>query len=88
VFATAAVILEIPILLTFLQTGLVPRLPTAILGTGLMLLAFLSLTCGLVLDTVTRGRIELKRLQYLAMPLRTLSPPLAEPRMADMRLLG
>lgn len=88
VFATAAVIVEIPILLTFLQTGLVPRLPTAILGTGMMLLAFLSLTCGLVLDTVTRGRIELKRLQYLAMPTRTLSPPLAEPRMADMRRLG
>ena len=40
------------------QTGLVPRLPTAVLATGLMLLAFLSLTCGLILDTVTRGRWE------------------------------
>jgi hypothetical protein len=49
----------------FLVTGLVPRLPTAVLATGLMLLAFLALTCGLVLDTVTVGRRELKRLHYL-----------------------
>jgi hypothetical protein len=46
----------------------VPRLPTAILATGLMLLAFLSLTCGLILDTVTRGRWEQKRMAYLAIP--------------------
>lgn len=85
--ATFALVLEIPILLTFMRTGLVPRLPTAILGTGMMLLAFLSLTCGLILDTVTRGRIELKRLQYLGIPLRRI-PPLAEPRVSDMRLRG
>jgi hypothetical protein len=60
-----------------------------VLGTGIMLLAFLSLTCGLILDTVTRGRIELKRLQYLAIPLRTFQqPPLVESRMSDRRLLG
>ena len=52
----------------YLQTGLVPRLPTAVLATGLMLLAFLSLTCGLILDTVTRGRWEQKRMAYLAIP--------------------
>ena len=68
--ALAAVAIEVPVITTYLHTGLVPRLPTAVLGTGMMLLAFLSLVCGLVLDTVTRGRIELKRLHYLAVPLR------------------
>lgn len=55
-----------PLVLTWLETGLVPRLPTALLATGLMLLAFLSLACGLVLDTVSHGRREMKRLAYLA----------------------
>ena len=45
-----------------------PRLPTAVLATGVMLLAFLSLGCGFVLDTVTRGRTEMKRLHYLSLP--------------------
>lgn len=58
--------LAIPIFVTYLQDGLVPRLPTAILSTGLMLLAFLAVVCGLILDTVTRGRRELKLLAYLA----------------------
>jgi hypothetical protein len=58
--------LAMPILFTYAQTGLVPRFPTAILATGIMLLACLSLTCGLILDTVTHGRRELKRLRYLA----------------------
>jgi len=58
--------LAIPVVLTFMREGVVPRLPTAILATGLMLLAFLSVACGLVLDTVTRGRRELKLLSYLA----------------------
>jgi len=57
-----------PLMLTYLETGLVPRLPTAVLACGTMLLAFLSLTCGLILDTVTRGRQEMKRIQYLAIP--------------------
>jgi glycosyltransferase involved in cell wall biosynthesis len=60
--------LGIPLVLTFLETGLVPRLPTAVLATGLILLSFLSLVCGLVLDSVTRGRKEMKRLAYLAIP--------------------
>jgi len=55
-----------PVVTTYLETGLVPRLPTAVLATGLMILAFLALVAGLVLDTVTRGRRELKRLLYLA----------------------
>lgn len=58
--------LGIPVVLTFLQQGIVPRLPTAVLSMGLMLLAFLSIASGLVLDTVTRGRRELKLLAYLA----------------------
>lgn len=65
VLALLAVILAWPLFATFLETGLVPRLPTALLSTGLMLLAFLSLACGIILDTVTRGRQEMKRLHYL-----------------------
>lgn len=64
--ATLSILLAYPLLVTYLHTGLVPRFPTAILSMGLMLLAFLSLSCGLILDTVTRGRLELKRLVYLS----------------------
>jgi hypothetical protein len=63
--AAASLALGWPLISTFIETGLVPRLPTAVLASALMLLAFLSLTCGLVLDTVTRGRREMKRLWYL-----------------------
>ena len=49
-----------------METGLVPKLPTAVLATGLMLAGLLSMICGLILDTVTTGRRELKRLHYLA----------------------
>ena len=56
----------VPIVVTFWETGLVPRLPTAVLSMGLMLAAFLSFAVGLVLDTVTRGRREMKLLAYLA----------------------
>ncbi len=59
--------LAIPIFITYVQEGLVPRLPTAVLSTGLMLLAFLSVACGLILDTVTRGRREAKLIAYLAL---------------------
>ncbi len=61
-----AIALSIPLLLTYLETGLVPRFPTAILATGIMLLAFLNGFCGLILDTVVRGRREMRRLAYLA----------------------
>jgi glycosyltransferase involved in cell wall biosynthesis len=64
--AIASVGLAIPIFVTFIQEGIVPRLPTAILSTGLMLLACLSVASGLVLDTVTRGRREMRLLAYLA----------------------
>ncbi|MDB5714712.1 MAG: glycosyltransferase [Sphingomonadales bacterium] len=66
--ALLAVILAIPLVLTFAKTGLVPRFPTAILVTGLMMLAALSWCCGLILDTVVRGRREVRRLAYLAHP--------------------
>jgi len=66
VFVVAAIVLAVPLVITYLEIGAVPRIPTAILVTGMMLLAFLFLACGLILDTVTRGRQELKRLQYLS----------------------
>jgi glycosyltransferase involved in cell wall biosynthesis len=65
--AIVSIGLAIPIFITYVQEGLVPRLPTAVLSTGLMLLAFLCFACGLILDTVTRGRRELKLLAYLAL---------------------
>lgn len=63
-----ALVLGIPIVLDYLHTGLVARLPTALLATGLSMLAFVALVCGLVLDSVSRGRKEMKRLAYLACP--------------------
>ncbi len=57
-----------PVVTTFITTGLVPRLPTAILATALVGLAALSATCGLILDSVARGRKEQKRMAYLAIP--------------------
>ena len=60
-----SVSLAAPLLDTYLSTGLVPRFPTAILCTALVLLGSILLACGLILDTVTRGRIEVKRLAYL-----------------------
>ena len=65
--AAVSIVLAVPIVLTFLETGLVPRFPTAILCTGLMLSALLSVASGLVLDTVTRGRREVKLLAYLSL---------------------
>jgi hypothetical protein len=67
-FAAVAVFIGAPVVSDYVHTGLVPRLPTAVLATGLMVIAFLSLTCGLILDTVTRGRWEAKRMAYLAIP--------------------
>ncbi|MHB0770274.1 glycosyltransferase family 2 protein [Bradyrhizobium sp. 5.13L] len=68
VLALVSVILAIPIVITFIETGLVPRLPTAVLSMGLMIMALLSVSSGLVLDTVTRGRREMKMLAYLSRP--------------------
>jgi glycosyltransferase involved in cell wall biosynthesis len=64
----AAILLSIPLVLTYLNTGLVPRLPTAILVTGMTIIAVLCVFAGLILDTVTRGRREVRRLAYLSQP--------------------
>ena len=66
--ALVSIALAYPLVVTFLETGLVPRLPTAVLVMGLALLSFLGLGCGIVLDSVSRGRHEMKRLRYLAIP--------------------
>ena len=66
--AALSIAFAIPIFQEFFDTGLVPRLPTAVLATGLMLSALLSLGCGLLLDNVTRGRQELRRFSYLSIP--------------------
>jgi glycosyltransferase involved in cell wall biosynthesis len=63
-----AIAIFLPVLFEYLRTGLVPRLPTAVLSTGLGLASLLSFVCGLILDTVTRGRKEAKRIAYLAIP--------------------
>ena len=70
----AAVVLAVPLILTYLDTGLVPRVPTAILITGLGIVAVLSFFAGLILDTVTRGRREMRRLAYLSYPAPTVTP--------------
>ena len=74
--ALASLLTGAPVVTEYLKTGLVPRLPTAVLATGLMLLAFLALMAGLILDTVTRGRWEQKRMAYLSIPgPQDLTPP-------------
>jgi glycosyltransferase involved in cell wall biosynthesis len=62
----AGLVLGLPVVVEFWSTGLVPRLPTAVLASGLEMLAFLSFTSGVILDSVARGRREFKRLAYLA----------------------
>ncbi|WP_405227747.1 glycosyltransferase [Lentisalinibacter sediminis] len=66
--AGLSVALAVPVIQEFLRTGLVERLPTAVLSTGIMLVAVVCLGSGLILDTVTRGRREMKRLSYLRLP--------------------
>jgi glycosyltransferase involved in cell wall biosynthesis len=66
--ALLAILLVLPLAITYVQTGLVPRLPTALLATGLAIVACLCFFTGLILDTVVRGRREVRRLAYLALP--------------------
>jgi glycosyltransferase involved in cell wall biosynthesis len=68
--ALVSIGLAIPVIITYLEQGIVPRLPTAVLSTGLMIVAVLSISSGLVLDTVTRGRREMKLLAYLSQSSR------------------
>jgi glycosyltransferase involved in cell wall biosynthesis len=74
VLAVTAVALAFPVITEFFATGLVRRFPTAILATGIMVVSFLSFFSGLILSTVTRGRNEAKRLQYLNVPIRFSRP--------------
>jgi hypothetical protein len=60
--------LAAPLFLTYIETGLVPRFPTAFLCASLILLGVVLLTCGIILDMVTKGRMETKRMAYLAIP--------------------
>ncbi len=62
-----AILLAIPLVRTYMETGLVPRFPTAILVTGMIIIAVLCVFAGLILDTVTRGRREVRRLAYLSL---------------------
>jgi len=62
-----AVVLAVPLVITYINTGLVPRFPTAILVTGIVVIAVLCFFAGLILDTVTRGRREMRRLYYLSL---------------------
>ena len=75
--ATISLILIYPVVVTFLESGLVPRIPTTVLATGTMLLGFLMLASGIILDTVSRGRREAKRLRYLSIsaPGKEAGPP-------------
>ncbi len=66
--AVISLVIAYPIFIHFVHTHLVPRYPSALLATGIMVVGVLSLTCGLVLDTVTRGRREAKAMSYLAIP--------------------
>ncbi len=66
-----ALVLSLPIWAVYWETGLVPRLPTALLSGTIVSLGFISLACGLILETVTRGRWEMKRMRYLNIPATT-----------------
>ena len=72
--AVISVLLGVPVIIEFMHTGLVPRLPTALLAASIAILSFLGFACGLILDTVSRGRMEAKRFAYLAVPALRFSP--------------
>ncbi|MNJ56708.1 hypothetical protein D3C77_522680 [compost metagenome] len=67
-FAITSVAISIPLIIEYLEAGLVPRIPTAILSASTMVCSLLSFSCGIILDNVTLGRQEIKRLAYLAIP--------------------
>lgn len=69
-----------PIIMTYMETGLVPRFPTAILSMGLALMAVILSACGMILDSVAQGRIETKRLAYLMQPALRTAPRSAKNR--------
>jgi hypothetical protein len=68
VLLAAGLALGMPVLLTYVETGLVPRLPTAVLAASLIQIGFLGLACGIIIDSVSAMRRELKRMRYLELP--------------------
>jgi len=72
-FFLTSVIVFIPIAQTFIETGLVPRLPSVLLSTGLMILSFLSITTGIILDSFSKSKLENKILAYLCYPKYKIS---------------
>ena len=66
--ALLSITLAIPLIVSYLDTGLVPRIPTAILTTGIMLVGVVCFICGLILDSLSRGRREIKLMLYLSIP--------------------
>ena len=87
-FALSSVVLMAPILEEFVETGLVPRLPTAVLSMSMMIIGFLSVACGLILDTVSQGRSEIKRMRYLDTPAISASSVPANPPFREMPEAG
>lgn len=83
--AAISVGLGTPVIIEFMHTHLVPRLPTALLAAAVAILSFLSFTCGLILDTVARGRAEARRLAYLSLPVRLQHISKPPPRAAVSR---
>lgn len=81
----AALLIGWPLVVTYMETGLVPRLPTAVLVMGMIILSCMSIVAGLVLDTVTHGRRELKRLHYLALGSHVARNVAAPPRFRNVR---
>ena len=70
VLAAVSMGLAVPVVIEFMNSGMVPRQPTALLATGVMLSALLSFVCGVILESVKRGQREIKRLFYLQTPER------------------
>jgi glycosyltransferase involved in cell wall biosynthesis len=77
--------LGIPVIIEFMRTHLVPRLPTALLAAVVAVMSFVSFTCGLILDSVARGRAEARRLAYLSVPVRVSSLQPTEIRPVEAR---
>jgi hypothetical protein len=65
-FFVVSMTLSIPLFTTYIETGLVPKIPTAVLSTGLMILSFFSLISGVILDSMSRLKLEGKRANYLS----------------------
>jgi MFS family permease len=72
-FLVASMVLMAPVLVEYTETGLVPRMPTWVLSVALLLLSVLAMVSGLILDSVSQGRAEQKRIFYLSMPAGGIS---------------